>query len=93
MIGYYSLARKNDNVCELNNLCVLPQYRHDGIGAMLLADSYREARRAGSVKMRIGIVEENRILRKWYENNGFVHIGTKKYAFFPFTCGYMEKML
>ena len=22
---------------------------------------------------------------------GFVHTGTKKFEFFPFTCGYMEK--
>ena len=39
----------------------------------------------------IGIVEENRVLRKWYEENGFVHTGTKKFDFFPFTCGYMER--
>ena len=24
---------------------------------------------------------------------GFKHIGTKKFDFFPFTCGYMEKDL
>jgi len=24
---------------------------------------------------------------------GFVHIGTQKFDFFPFTCGYMEKNL
>lgn len=29
-----------------------------------------------------------------YENeNGVVHVGTKKFEFFPFTCGYMEKIL
>lgn len=32
--------------------------------------------------MSIGIVEENTILRKWYEDNGFIHIGTKKFDFF-----------
>ena len=32
--------------------------------------------------MCIGIVEENTILRKWYEDNGFIHIGTKKFDFF-----------
>ena len=41
----------------------------------------------------VGIVEENKVLRKWYENNGFIHIGTKKFDFFPFTCGYMERDL
>ena len=47
----------------------------------------------GCKKMSIGIVEENKVLRKWYENNGFIHIGTKKFDFFPFTCGYMERDL
>ena len=44
-------------------------------------------------KINIGIVEENKVLRKWYESFGFVHTGTKKFDFFPFTCGYMEKNL
>ena len=43
--------------------------------------------------MNIGIVEENTLLRTWYEDNGFVHIGTKKFDFFPFTCGYMKRDL
>ena len=43
--------------------------------------------------MNIGIVEENKRLRKWYEDNGAVHVGTKKFDFFPFTCGYMKKEL
>lgn len=32
--------------------------------------------------MNIGILEENKVLRKWYEENGFIHIGTKKFVFF-----------
>ena len=28
IIGYYSLALQANNECELNNLCVLPQFRH-----------------------------------------------------------------
>ncbi|WP_242840947.1 hypothetical protein [Butyrivibrio sp. AE3004] len=41
--------------------------------------------------INIGIVEENVVLRRWYEQNGAVHVGTKKFDFFPFTCGYMRK--
>ena len=47
----------------------------------------------GDSLMNIGIVEENTRLRKWYEDNGAVHVGTKKFDFFPFTCGYMKKEL
>ncbi len=93
IVGYYSLALQDDHECELNNLCVLPQYRHKHIGARLLEDAYAKAREKGCEKMNIGIVEENAVLRKWYETNGFVHIGTKKFDFFPFTCGYMKRDL
>lgn len=93
IIGYYSLSLQDNHECELNNLCVLPQYRHKHIGAKLLEDAHMRARKAGCEKMTIGIVEENTILRKWYEENGFIHLGTKKFDFFPFTCGYMEKSL
>lgn len=93
IIGYYSLEFRENKECELNNLCVLPEYRHKRIGAELLKDAYKKAKEAGCQKISIGIVEENKVLRKWYEDNGFVHIGTKKFDFFPFTCGYMEYIL
>ena len=47
----------------------------------------------GCSQINIGIVEENVKLRKWYETYGAEHIRTEKYDFFPFTCGYMKKML
>jgi len=91
LCGYYSLLIQENNECELNNLAVLPEYRHKGIGKQLLEHSYSIARDNGCKLMNIGIVEENKKLRKWYEDNGAVHVGTRKYDFFPFTCGYMKK--
>lgn len=93
LAGYYSLLLKGEQECELNNLCVLPKYRHQKIGEELLLDAFVKARECGCTKMTIGIVEENQVLRKWYESFGFLHTGTEKFDFFPFTCGYMEKML
>lgn len=77
--------------CELNNLCVLPEYRHKKIGEALLKHAFETAFRSGCKKVRIGIVEENTKLRNWYERYGAVHTGTRKFDFFPFTCGYMVK--
>jgi ribosomal protein S18 acetylase RimI-like enzyme len=93
IIGYYSLLIQDNGQCELNNLCVLPDHRHNGVGTTLLDDAFDRAKKRGCERINIGIVEENRILRKWYEKNGFVHTGTQKFDFFPFTCGYMEKRL
>lgn len=63
------------------------------LGKELLEHSFKIARSKGCSLMNIGIVEENTRLRKWYEDNGAVHVGTKKFDFFPFTCGYMKKEL
>ena len=93
IVGYYSLLLQNNNECELNNLCVLPTYRHRKIGQELLFHSFNTAKQLDCVKVNIGIVEENKKLRNWYESFGFIHTGTIKYDFFPFTCGYMEKKL
>ena len=93
MVGYYSLLLQDNNQCELNNLCVLPAYRHKGIGEELLKHAFKIAQELNCNKVNIGIVEENKVLRKWYESFGFIHTGTQKFDFFPFTCGYMEKNL
>lgn len=90
IVGYCSLFLLGDGVCELNNLCTLPAYRHNKIGEKLLLDAFETAKSLGCTKMRLSIVEENKRMRRWYENHGFTHIGTEKLDFFPFTCGYME---
>lgn len=59
----------------------------------MLEHSFEKAIELGCIKMNIGIVEENTVLREWYEKYGFVHTVTEKNNFFPFTCGYMEKQL
>ena len=91
--GYYSLLMEKDGECELGNLSVLPEYRHHGIGAELLRHAIGIAREHQCRIMRLSIVEENTVLRQWYERNGAVHTGTEKYDFFPFTCGYMKSQL
>ena len=93
LIGYYSLHIQDNQECELNNLCVLPEHRHKKIGYRLLENAFENARNMNCTIMHIGIVEENQVLRKWYENYGFLHTGTEKFDFFPFTCGYLVKEL
>ena len=91
IVGYYSLLLQENHECELNNLCVLPAYRHQGIGEKLLKNAFEVAQELNCNQMNIGIVEENKVLRAWYEGLGFIHTGTQKFDFFPFTCGYMER--
>ncbi len=93
IVGYYSLTAPNGNEIELNNVSVLPEFRHRGIGEALLMHAFDFARSKGCDVINIGIVEENQVLRRWYEKFGFIHVCVKKFDFFPFTCGYMKKTL
>lgn len=88
--GYFSLSINDDSV-ELNNLAVLPEYRHLGIGKELVDYAITYSKNVlGANKIKIGIVEENTILKEWYEKIGFVHTGTKKFEHLPFIVGFME---
>lgn len=90
IVGYFSLSL-NDGIAELNNLSVLPKYRHLGIGKELVdcaADYSKNT--LGINKIKIGIIEENTVLKEWYKALGFVHTGTRKFEHLPFTVGFME---
>ena len=90
IIGYMSLSKEDDDVFELHNLAVLPEYRHNGFGKLLLDRSKETVRFLGGNKIKIGIIEESTVLKNWYIANGFVHVGTKKFDHLPFTSGYLE---
>ncbi len=92
-IGYFSLSI-NNNSAELNNLSVLPEYRHLGIGKELINYAVDYSKNTlGVNKIKIGIAEENAILKEWYKSLGFVHTGTRKFEHLPFTVGFMELKL
>ena len=88
--GYYSLLLKDQDECELGSLAVLPAFRHRGIGGSLLRHAAATAAALHCRAMNLSIVEENSVLREWYERNGAIHTGTEKFDFFPFTCGNMK---
>lgn len=89
-VGYFSLAKRNDEEWELNNLAVLPEYRHLGIGKSMIDYAVTTVKNYGGAKISIGIIEENIVLKNWYLNLGFKHISTCKFEHLPFTVGLME---
>ena len=90
LIGYVSISKEDDNAYEIHNLAVLPEYRHRGYGKQLLDFCISKVVESGGSKVKISIIEENSVLKRWYETNGFAHTGTKKFEHLPFTSGYME---
>lgn len=90
LVGYASLSNEGDGAYELHNLAVLPEYRHRGYGKLLLDHAKEKAHALDGQKIKIGIIEENTILKNWYRNNGFVHTGARKFDHLPFAVGFME---
>ena len=90
IIGYMSLFKESDDNFELHNLAVLPEYRHNGFGKLLLVHAKETVKSLGGDTIKIGIIEESTVLKNWYIANGFLHTGTKKFDHLPFTSGYLE---
>lgn len=90
IIGYMSLSKECGDAFELHNLAVLPEYRHNGFGKLLLDYAKEAVKSSGGNVIKIGIIEESTVLKNWYIANGFVHTGTKKFDHLSFTSGYLE---
>jgi len=90
MAGFMQLEQKGPVVYELEKLAVLPEYRHMGYGLALIQFAVQTVAELSAHKITIGIIEENTRLKKWYQSQGFLHTGTKKFNHLPFTVGFME---
>ena len=92
-VGFLAMNILDESTCGINNIVVLPQHRHNGYGVALLEFCKQKARELGSCKVRFGMIDDNKRLKKWYEDNGFVTVGYKNYDGAPFTVGRMECVL
>lgn len=89
-IGFVQLQQKNEGEFHLKKLGVLPEYRHHGYGRQLLDYIRMIVEEKGGTKISLGMIEENALLRDWYQANGFVHTGTGQFPQLPFVVGFME---
>ncbi len=89
-VGYFSLLKCRDEEWELNNLAVLPEHRHLGIGKAMVDYAVATVKNYGETKISIGIIEENTLLKNWYLKLGFTHVSTHKFEHLPFTVGFMK---
>ena len=89
MVGYLGMTMFDD-VCGLDDIIVLPEYRHHGYGTELIEFCKTKAKELGATKIRLGMIDDNKKLRKWYEDNGFINVGYKQYEGSPYIVGKME---
>ncbi len=84
---------KDAGIFYLERLAVLPQHRHQKIGARLLESAFDEIKNRGARKISIGIIDENTVLKQWYEQFGFAIQSIKQFSNLPFTVCFLEKRL
>lgn len=90
IVGFLGMKMNYADVCKLDDIIVLPKYRKNGYGKELLAFCKQKAKELGARKVVLGMIDDNKQLKKWYEDNNFIYIGYKKFEGSPFTIGKME---
>lgn len=88
--GFVAIGKLPDGTFTMEKLAVLPEYRHNGYGRVLVDYIKGQVQALGGSKISIGIIEENTILKDWYTANGFQSTGTRIFEHLPFTVGFME---
>ena len=88
--GFICLEKKDDTTYILQKLAVLPSCRHNGYGRALVGFVKNKVKSLGGNKIILGMIEENTVLKEWYQSNGFVHTGAHKFPDQLTTAGFME---
>lgn len=93
IVGFVQIGNTGNSVWKLYKLAVLPEYRHCGYGKELVEFAVNTIKKNNGIKVLIGIIEENTVLKNWYLKNGFTHQGTEVIPQLPFTVGFMERIV
>jgi predicted N-acetyltransferase YhbS len=91
--GCVALEQAFPDVCYLERLAVLPEFRRKGLGRALVRHVLAEASALGARRVEIGIIGDHRELRDWYLSLGFRPIKTMRFDHLPFAVLFMERAL
>ncbi len=92
MVGFLSLSIFGDTL-GINDIAILPTFQNKGFGSELLFFAKNKAKELNCVKIRLGMINDNLQLKKWYERYGFNTVRLRKYEAVSYTVGTMELYL
>ena len=93
LVGFVAIERKDNDIYYLEKLAVIPERRHEGLGRQLLDFAKDKVKALGGKKISIGIIEQNILLKDWYQRNEFESIGTRQFPHLNFIVGFMEYII
>jgi len=89
-VGCVGLEHPRRDLCYLERLSVLPEWRQNGFGRTLARHAMERAKADGAKKISIGIIADQTELKHWYGGLGFVNIQTQIFSHLPFEVRFME---
>lgn len=88
--GCVAFEQPNNDTAYLNRLSVSPEFRHKGIGSLLVQHIIEYAKSKKVKNISIGIIAEHTQLKDWYLEIGFIEDETQKFDHLPFNVLYMK---
>jgi ribosomal protein S18 acetylase RimI-like enzyme len=91
-VGFVAVAPYH-NAYEITRLAVLPERRHKGYGRALVESACQVAREMGLQEIGLGIVNDNTVLKRWYQTQGFVPGEPFELPGIPYAvCGLLKRL-
>jgi ribosomal protein S18 acetylase RimI-like enzyme len=84
-------VEKREKGYFMERLAVLPEYWHGGIGRELVDSVVEYVKKLGVKELHLGMVNEETVLKKWYEGMGFREVELRKFEGLPFTVSFMAR--
>ena len=88
--GCVAIEQAEPQLCYLERLTVRVSLRRQGFGAALVAHAVEHAETLGASEISIGIIADQRELRRWYAKRGFQTGETKTFDHLPFAVTFMR---
>lgn len=89
MIGFFELAYTSGGKATLEKVSIIPAERGKKYGKFILNKAREIALNDNMHQIDIGIIKENKRLKKWYQKNGYHIVDSKKFLHLPFEVLYM----
>ncbi len=90
-VGFVAIEKADAGAYYLGRLSVMPQFRHRGYGRKLTEFVLHYVKKQGGIKVALGMIDSQTVLKDWYKSLGFIQTGTKQFEHLPFVVCFMEK--
>ncbi len=88
-VGCVALEKVNSYLHYLERLGVLPEARRKGFGRALVDHVIFQANLSGAKQISIGIIADDKELKRWYQKIRFIEGETKEFEHLPFHVTFM----